>query len=273
MKRWNYFALVILLFASCEKEANWINPNIPPNVIVVDGIITTEIKQHQLFLSRPVAELNGLPQPVSGASISIASGDSVYLLHEDVLRPGYYLTHTNASVFAGLPCSIVITYGDTILTASTMVLAGESYERLRYSKNSSDSLYHIDWVADQYNPDDYAIYEIIMDWSMVPGYENYSPENNTAKLYYYTLYTLDVGEILQTDLAKLSFPLGTQIIERRYSITKEHASFIRSLMLETSWHGSLFDVAHGNVPSNFVGPGLGFFAACGVVETSFTVNE
>lgn len=116
------------------------------------------------------------------------------------------------------------------------------------------------------------MYEVLLDWSSAPGYENENPDSCKIKLYYYTLPTLDVSEVFAPDFEKVSFPSHTIITERRYSLTDEHAAFLRALLLETTWQGGFFNTANSNIPTNLSEGAKGFFGACGVVEKTETVK-
>jgi hypothetical protein len=70
----------------------------------------------------------------------------------------------------------------------------------------------------------------------------------------------------------INFPMGTVLIQRRYSLTDEHATFIRSLLLETAWQGGLFNTASANITTNLSQGAVGFFGACGVVEKTEVVR-
>jgi hypothetical protein len=82
---------------------------------------------------------------------------------------------------------------------------------------------------------------------------------------------LDVSEIFAPSVESISFPSGTKITESRYSITPEYAEFIREVLLETQWQGSLFNTTPANVTTNLSSGGAGFFAVCGVSSIYQTV--
>jgi hypothetical protein len=67
------------------------------------------------------------------------------------------------------------------------------------------------------------------------------------------------------------FPEGTMVYRKKYSLSEDHQSFIRSLLIETEWRGGLFDVEHGNVQSNFTNGTLGYFGVCQVLSDSVLV--
>jgi hypothetical protein len=117
------------------------------------------------------------------------------------------------------------------------------------------------------------MWEVLLDWSKVPGYQQTDSTKCKARLLFYTLSTLDVSEIFAPTVEKVSFPAGTTINEIRYSMTPEYAEFIREVLLETQWQGGLFNTIPSNVPTNLSSGGIGFFAVCGVYSISQTVPQ
>jgi len=141
--------------------------------------------------------------------------------------------------------------------------------------DSEDSIFKIASVCQNYDPSVYALYEISLDWSAIAMNDSV---DSKAKLYYYTLGTLDMSEILQTDFESVTFPKGTLIKERRYSISPEYAAWLREILIETQWNNGVFVNQPGNATSNMsryfdnADPDAdlhniaGFFSACSVVE-------
>ncbi len=266
MRKLLKYMTMILLLTSCEEQKDWdlqVNSN---DQVVVDGIITNELKVQRLSLSMPVISLNEKPRPVSGATVLVSSNQQVYSFHEDLLLPGMYLSD---KAFIGLKnrtYSLLLTSGSSVFTAKTNLEPAMEFIFLRYTKSENKKDFRITAVASQYNPHKPAMYEILLDWSEAPGYASANPDSCKAKLFYYTLPTLDVSEVLAPALEKLTFPAGTLITERRYSLTDEHAAFIRAVLLETTWQGGYFNTASSNVPTNLSAGAIGFFGACGVIE-------
>ena len=272
MKKTLLYIFIALSFFSCEKKVDWPLQDQKNDMIVVDGMITDEQKQHQVKLSLPVSQLNESPQPVSGATVTISDHDSNYVLTEQPVNSGIYKTDSFAFGKPGQNYTLKILYNGKEYGAQSYMLSGETFTPLIYTKVSRDSVYHITWVANPYNPENFAMWEILLDWSTVPGYTNIDPEKCKARLLYYTLPTLDVSQVLTNELQKIYFPAGTHITERRYTINAEYAAFIRALLSETNWQGGLFDSSHANLPTNVSDNAMGFFSACAVVSYSTIVT-
>jgi hypothetical protein len=263
---------VLISAVSCQKQTTWQLKEGNHDFIVIDGMLTDEAKAHIVKISKPVLNINESALPVSNAIVTITDGDSTYILIEQPLSSGVYKTKNNFAAVMGKIYTLNISTEGKIYKATAAMTASSYFKTLRYSKNSNDNLYRITWVANAYSPQKPAMYEILIDWSGVSGYESLDPESCKAKLYYYTLPTLDVTQIFAPELEKVSFPIGTIITETKYSISSEHASFVRALLLETNWKGGLFDSAPSNLPTNISNGAVGFFSVCSVVSISIVVS-
>ncbi len=267
-----FLYLLLLLLTSCEKQIDRpINAD-NLNLIVVDGIITNEHKSHTIRITRSVTSLNALPQPVSGASVILSDPDQAIFLSEQTNHPGVYQTPADFFAKPNTEYSLLISVDGKPYSAKSHQVDNEPLKMLRYEFNSNKNLYRIVWVDNPYNAAHPAMYEISLDWSQVPGYTNLPPENCKAKLYYYTLPTLDVSQIFSPEMQQIFFPSGTRITERKYSLNPEYTEFIRALISETNWKGGLFDSAPANVPTNMSEGAVGFFAACNVISDSLIVQ-
>jgi hypothetical protein len=267
-----FLIFALYIFFSCEKEDDWKLHGPGKDLIVVDGIIVDEQKSQTIKITHSVTNLNEVPKPVLGANVLIYDDDSTYYLVEQPSGSGLYLTNSNFIARVGKKYTLLINYNNKIYSAKTYMLPGYQFRQLEYEKNSADDKFHIDWVAYPYNTVKPAMWEILLDWSHVSGYNTSDSGKNTAILRYYSLSTLDVNELFAPSSEKISFPKGTIITERRYSLTPEHVEFIRAMLSETNWNGGLFDSNPANVPTNLSEGAAGFFGACSVTTISLTVN-
>jgi len=266
------FYFILLLFASCEKQTEWPLQAEETSRVVVEGMITNEIKTHSIHVTRTVTALNMPPQAVSGAGVIISDADSSWFLTEQIGKPGLYVTKNNFSTKPGVLYTLLVTSGGVAYSAKTRSVPVTPFEMLRYDRSPGESLYHITWIANPYNAVHPAMYEILLDWSQLPQYAGQDSASCTARLFYYSLPTLDVSEVFAPEIEHIMFPAGTKIIERKYSLTKEHVDFVRAMISETTWKGGLFDSAPANVPTNISSGALGFFAACNVITGTMTVQ-
>lgn len=266
MPRYSLILFLLLLFVSCEKESTWPLQSGTADYIVVDGTITNENKIQVIRLSRPVSLPNDLPLPVSGANLIVSSSDQVVAFSEDPLDPGTYVSDEIFAGKTGREYSLFISLNGHVITAKASMVTGNEFIFLRYARQNSTKLFRIIWVANPFNAKRPAMYEILLDWSSVPGYENANPETTRARLLYYSLPTLDVSQIFAPAMESVLFPPGTLITEKKYSLTMEHAEYIRALLSETNWQGGLFNSAPASLPTNLSSNGIGYFGACAVTS-------
>lgn len=270
--RCDVFRMALLLTAiilnSCEKATDRTSVEVPGNLIVVDGMITDELKTQAIRLTRPVTAPNDTPEPVHDAEVLVSSSDGIYKFSEDTIRPGYYNSENPFAGEADKEYTLLIHTDNNIISAKAMMMPGAGFDMLKYSPGSKPGLYRIVDVAATYNANQSAMYEILLDWSMVQGYRDAPLESTTARLLYYTLPTLDVNQVLAPAMESILFPPGTIITEKRYSLSDQHAAYIRSVLSVTEWQGGLFNTIPANVKGNLSNNGVGFFAACAVTSQS-----
>ncbi len=262
---------MMILLTGCVKEAGWSPDGALPDVIVVDAILTDEVKSHAVYLRYPSRELNTAPEPVTGAAVVISNEDSVWQLTESPAGSGHYLTPSWFSAKLQKSYTLIIYRNDRVYTATASMVPALAFRELSYLKDEASGLYYIDWVANAFDVADASMWEVLADWSHLPGYEEADSAKTHARLLFYTLPTLDVSEIFAPQMEKSLFPAGTIITERRYALHEKHAAFVRELLLETNWTGGLFGVMPANAGTNLSSGAIGYFAVCGVYELSLIV--
>jgi hypothetical protein len=272
MKKLLTYIILMLLLTSCEEQTDWDLQPGNNDFIVVDGIITNELKVQKITIMKPVTKINDQPQPITGATVLVSSNQLTYNFHEDPDQPGIYLSDKAFIGIKNRTYSLLITTNNKVYSSKAVLAPPAEFVFLEYAINPDEGDYRITLVANPFKPEKPAMYEILLDWSAVEGYENLNPDSCKAKLFYYTLPTLDINEVFAPLAENITFPSGTVITERRYSLTDEHAAFIRALLLETTWQGGLFNTASANVTTNLSVGAAGFFGACGVVEKTETVK-
>jgi len=230
----------------------------------VDAILTDQPGIQDITLTRTAASLNEDPVPVTGATVIVSNEDSTWFFSEDPGSPGNYLSKAGFYTTTGKTYSIQVYDGGTLYSATTTQEPGELFPQLQYVKDDDDGLYHIDWVTSAFTTGQPAMYEILISR---PGQSG--PD---ARLLFYSLPTLDLSEVYSPVMEQTTFPEGSIITEKRYSLTSGHAEFIRELMLETNWQGGMFPTASANVTTNLSNGALGYFGACGVTTLSIVVQ-
>lgn len=258
---------------SCEKQKKWDLETSSSRELVVDGIITNEEIVQQVKLCYSITDPNEEPEKVRGAEVIVTVGENVYQFHEDAQHLGTYISDVAFKGLPGKEHSLFISDNNNIYTAKAgMAQTNGNFPIARYNRNSENQLYHIVWACNPYNPVRPAIYEIELDWAGINEYEDVPASETHARLLYYALPTLDVSEVLSPTAEIVYFPAGTRITEKRYSITADHAEFLRAMLSETSWQGGYFSSASSNVPTNLSSGACGYFGASAVTYRTDVVK-
>lgn len=271
MKRTVVYIFLLLWMASCVKQVNWDVLGVDPNLIAVDGILTSERKVQTITLNHPVSSLNAVPAPLSGATVLLHTADSTWTLTEEPAGSGMYRTPSTFIALISKTYTLNIFSGSSVYSAKAGMVPGTTFPQLTYVQNEKDTLYHIDYVASAFSSSEPAMWEVLLDWSKLPAYTGADTNKCKARLLFYTLPTLDVSEIFAPVAEAVSFPRGTMITERRYSLAPAHAEFVREMLLETNWQGGLFPTEAANVSTNLSSGAVGFFGVCDVNEISIQV--
>jgi hypothetical protein len=264
------FVLSLLLY-SCEEKTDW---NLQPenlNTIVVEALITNEYKKQIIKLSQPFSDLNGKAIPVSGVEVTISEGYTTMNFIESEILPGTYLSIEPVGASIDKVYILEVQSGEKTYSAEAYLVPVIPSWPLQIV-TAEDTLRKMEWIAPGYNPDDLAMYEVTISWSHLTD-TTIADTITEARLLHYTLNTIDVSYIVfPQEKEAVLFPPGSILIARKYSLTEDFAAYLRALLAETEWQGSLFEDARGNLPTNISNGGLGYFSACSVVGDTMVVE-
>lgn len=236
------FILLLILNAligvlSCEKEVKWNAPTSDSHQLVVEGILTNELKNQIIILSYSKNNLNDVSTKVSNATVKVKSGDETYKFINIDSLPGYYFSEKPFAASVSKTYYLQVSLNGNIYTASTQMTAIHPTPELIVAPNEDSSYFQINYVCSNYSPDEEALYEIQIFADTI-----ISSTDTCAKAlqYYYTFNTVDIGEIFAPDRPALLFDSSAVIIERKYSLTPDYADFVRAMISETQWQGTFF---------------------------------
>lgn len=272
MRQLKYGLLSFLLlgfWAACEQEIEHPIPFSGKRHLVAESVITNEYRRHELNLHYSVNALNELPEAVSGAEVFIFEGYNTLTFSEAENSPGKYLTDSAFIAVINRVYRMQIRIDGDIYEAACRMLPVNDFEPVGWETIGTDSC-RLTNLPPQYSPVENAMHEIRIDWSHLPIYAD--SVKTSAIMYRYTLSSLDIPQLFAPDAEQIIFPPGAIITQRKYSLSPEHAEFMRSVLLETEWRGGLFDTEQGQVITNFSEGALGFFGACSVIEKQVTVD-
>lgn len=256
----------LFLAVACEKETSWELQQSNIQTLVVDGILTNELKPQCIKLSLINNQINQPVKNLSGASVTVSDGSAVYSFAESVLSAGYYYSAPFQAV-AGKTYQLKINYQAYQFEASATMTPLTKHGAVAYSFDEHKQLY-------RYEPEtsgDPVMAEVVTDWSHNAGYTSKYGASR-AKQLFYVLNNVDASKIFAPSRETIYFPSGTKIVRQLYSLTPQHQAFLRSLLMETEWRGGVFDVQPGNVVSNISNGGLGFFGVCMTQKDSTVVK-
>lgn len=258
--------LVTIWLTGCETNYPWNLQKSTFRTLVVDGMITNELKTHciNLTLTNPSANMDS--EPVSGALVVVSDKNNTYIFTESVISPGnYYSAPFQAT--AGKKYELSISYQDLHFTAVDSMVAITELTGFNLSLVQKDSLFSYHHIKEGLP----AMIDINLDWSGNTDYiQHYGA--SSAKETFYTLNNVDINDAFSADKQVIYFPKGTKIVRHKYSLSPQHQNFIRSLLMETEWRGGLFDVQQGNVSTNLTNGALGFFSVCMCLKDSVIVK-
>lgn len=254
------YAILVTLLNSCDKTYDWTWDRTAQPVVVIDAIITDEMKVQTVNVYYSTSALNESPLAISNAEVIVSNTDSVYLFTEDPLIKGRYLSVKPFASRSGTTYTLQVSFNGNTYTATDVMTPARDFEPLRLSSNN-EGLDYISWVADSYEAGNSAMYEVIVKWATADsaGFEK-------ARILYYTLPSLDVSEVLAPETEKVYFPANAEITERYYTVSEKYSAFLRALLAETTWQGGLFNSEVANLPTNMSNNARGFFAVCAVKE-------
>ncbi len=256
--RFLVFAQMLVLF-SCEEATDWPLQSEGNGQLVVEAIITNEVKYQAVWLSLSFDHLNETPPPVTDAVVSISNGqNTLFFTHQDSL-PGLYLSNQPAGAQISTNHVLTVDWNGQTYTAESQSVPVFLIPEIGFRPHGQTDSLQLRDVGSFYSPQEQAMYEVDIDWRHLV-----ESDSSRAKLFYYTLTTLDVNELFRPDRVRVPFPKGSIVIVKKYSLNDDFAAYVRAILMETDWQGGVLDEASSSVPTNISNGGLGFFSTCAV---------
>lgn len=265
---WLLLSVLVLWLVSCEHPFTDIAQPVSDTVLVVDGLITNEKKQHYVRLSTMAYAINQVNKPVSGALVTVTTGDSIYRFTESDTEKGLYLSE---KAFIGITNDIYVLlteYKGIKYNATARMEPVTVLDTVQTMFHQSANMFSVSAIGPTLVARNPAMHQVNLQWQNPV----YPFELKEAVLYFYALTTIDVSQLFSPEQEKVFFPAGTRLIVRKMSLSEAHESFIRSVLAETTWRGGFFDENPGNSQTNISNGALGFFAACSVITDTLIVH-
>jgi len=270
MKRILAFSFTILIVISCDQQVDWDLKYQEVDLLVVEGKITNGAGPHEVRITLPVYEMNGTPEPVSGAVVEVNDGDAIHVFEEDPLREGIYLSPPGLIGSVGRYYQLRIRHGSKRITAVTHMVQVTPFQDMNLYRAQEDPLLLGAFISDSEKP---AIVRVELDWSEVEGYEDQPDSATHAVVYHYTLNGVDVNKMFKPAQEQVRFPPETRIYREKESVNAWYGEFLRGVLSETDWRGGMFDVLPGNARTNMQGEAIGFFTAADVLRDTIPPRD
>lgn len=280
------FIIIGSLLQSCIQELEWIEEGDIQELLVVEGLITSEQKAHYVKLSRNRGVIvEGKPEGVSGAIITISDGENTYLLAET--EAGLYLTDSTVAGTLGKTYELRIELeGEVFIAIDSMVEATIPEPVSLREAELAKGFYWVTYPgnfgvvaparltmqiktpagwADTF-PEEYRITEFWQERK--DGYES----NDTT---YYLHPSLEPPAILAYGIGEIGiYPLGSIIEISHASLSEGYYNFIRALMSETEWKGlGPFGYNPANLPTNISNGAVGYFGTSHITTFEQVIEE
>lgn len=263
-----FLSILSSLALSCEERISWPRSSEQLTVIAVEGVLTNENINQVIKISLPCQDMNGTPAPVSGATVEVSDGSTTFGFAESPPLSGEYYSVKMRAVF-GKTYTLHIHVNGKDFYAQDHSVPVEPLNPISYQKSGSDSTRYKLNFSESGSGANYVVHEL--DWQGKASCV--ASQTCTATLVYYDLKTIDVNEVFKPAKEELFFPAGTTIIRRKFSVSAAYQEFLRTVLSETEWRGSVFDVQRANATTNFSEGAIGFFAVATVLSDTTVVVE
>jgi hypothetical protein len=278
------FILLVYAIVSCKETIEWRLPETSPK-LVVQGEVTNEYKQHYIALTRSQGYYDqNEPTPVSGATIHISDGETIYQmveLYPDYF-PGLYLSEVEFSGIVGRTYQLTITLSEVLDGNSTYT----SEMRMRSVFEISSLHYKL------HNPPETSIFNYESRVYFSVAMQNESPGEGD----FYFLKVIKNGTLLTDGLEKCLVwddrwfegktevqtgdfgffePINSKdtLVLEVQSINQDYYDFVNNVKLELAAKDPFgFVGSPANIEGNISHGALGYFL-CTAIERDTVVVE
>lgn len=262
-------AFIIMIFASACTEKIDIDLDDTYTRLVVEGNITSDTMAHLVHLSLTTSFYYSQPAPgVTGATVTISDGSTLFPLTEVPGKAGYYQTDPEFSATPGKTYTLNIELAEEINGYKSYSASAEM--KTVATVDSIDIKYLDTWNV--YEIGCYALDTPTKDFYMFNIYKNGKLITDTINeilitddRFYNGNYTngIGVGYLDEDDPSENVHP-GDTIMLQIAGITEEFYKFIYAVQIETGYKNPLFSGSPANIKGNISNGAIGYFAAYSV---------
>lgn len=250
--------LFMLLLFRCEEVSDQGLDIRNESLLVVDGGITNEFTNQEIKLSLTFEDVGQQPPPVTDAFVVVNDGEINHFFTHDEDRPGTYQNNTLTALF-GKAYVLFIEYEGKEYFAVAASEVGTSLPPLLVEETEDGTL-------------EYIHSETVPSMTLVDATWEEDGEVISKEAFFYTLDVVDITQTFAPEKDPFTFPKGSTLFRKKYSLTPSHQNFLRSFLSEVDWRGGVFDAAPGNVLTNLSEGAVGYFFVSMVDSDSTSVE-
>jgi hypothetical protein len=272
IKKLIFCFIIFLVLSGCTEKID-LQLDESYTRLVVDGAITNEAMAHRVRLTTTSSFLGGEPDPtVSGATVSITDGDTMFYLNEKPRETGDYYTDPEVKGVAGKTYTLNITLPQAIAgqrdyTASCLMEPIGTIDSIGFHHNDRWDGWEIQVYARDPLTTDFYMFDIIKNGILLT--DTLSERLVVNDLLYNGQYTngATVG-YLSNKHPDEQLHDGDTVTVKMASITEDYANFIWQAQMESGYSNPLFGGPPANVKGNISNGAIGFFAAYSTTSAS-----
>ena len=253
--------LFILCLSACEEAIEWDLKTGENNRLVVEAILTNELTTQEVKLSKSYDGLNQEVPTIDDADVYVEVNGSVVRFFSDSLQEGCYKSEIPFAVLNNLEYKLHIDWQGVTYEASSFLSEVAPIPALTFTPHATDSNLIFNVLPFLYNANQQAMHEMDIDWSGLS-----TDSVSKARIIFYTFSSLEESELSRPNFEDVIFPVGSEVIIKKYGLNADFANYLRSLAIETEWNGGSFYSAPTSLPTNISNNGLGFFSTCAVLR-------
>ena len=274
MRKIGAFILSVILLG-CEEPYTIEQQQVDTSV-VIEGLVTDEIKQHLIKISTTADFYAvGTTPTVSNAEVQVEDNEgNLFQYNEDPDRPGHYLSERFSGV-EGRNYRLTVTIQDqqyvaeetlyrvTSIDSLSYFLDEDEREYLQDNDDNSERYYQVQfYTKEPPETEDYYLFKFYRDDALING--------NGEDVYY------SDDEFLQENIEGVSFNewyrLGEVARMEMYSITREAYLFYSDVDLTLNNDGGLFSPLPTNPRTNLSNGAMGYFQVSAMVTDTITIK-
>ena len=262
-----FLLLFLFILPACEEFTEWELDLENESRLVVEAILTNELRTQEIRLSQSHHALNEAPTPVTDAKVFVSANGIIFPFGTNANDPGLYLSAFPFTLIENLEYDLYVEWGGVIYTASSKLSTVAPLHDIFFRQHSDPDSVFLDQFFSSASFNQNSMYEVNIDWAHISG-----ETPNRALQYFYIFEEIYIGKFVSPAKERVLFPKGSIVIAKKYGLNDDFAAFLRSQLIETSWNSPLFYLSPGNAPSNLSNDAIGFFTTCSVLSDTLVAE-